>query len=108
MIRATLSCVPQLKRILGNHKAIFFGAKGGGCSGFEYILYPTNDISNETNETISVENIPMIVCGKSMFLLIGTEIDWKEDHMGSRFEFKNPNAQGTCGCGATFSVDYEL
>jgi len=48
----------------------------------------------------------MIVCGKSMFLVIGTEIDWKEDYMGSRFEFNNPNAKGMCGCGSTFSVDF--
>ena len=49
--------------------------------------------------------VPLAVCGRSGFLVIGTEIDWKEDVMGQRFEFTNPSASGSCGCGKTFSVD---
>jgi len=106
MIKATSSALPHLKRILGNHKAIFFGAKGGGCNGFEYILTPTNETNGDKmDELVSVNGVPIVVCGRSMFMLFGTEIDWKDDTMGSRFEFSNPNATAKCGCGATFSVE---
>jgi len=44
------------------------------------------------------------VCNKSLFYLIGTHIEWKEDIMGNRFNFVNPNSTGTCGCGETFSI----
>ena len=38
---------------------------------------------------------------------IGSNIDWKEDIMGSRFDFQNPNASSTCGCRTTFSMENE-
>ena len=44
MISITRMAKSQLKNILGSHKAIFFGAKGGGCNGFKYDLKPTNKI----------------------------------------------------------------
>jgi iron-sulfur cluster assembly accessory protein len=93
-----------LKRILGGNKYILFGAKGGGCNGFEYILSPV-DTRSDNDELVIVSDIPILVCHKSMFLIMGTEIHWKEDMMGQCFEFTNPSASGTCGCGATFSVN---
>jgi iron-sulfur cluster assembly accessory protein len=89
---------------LGNKKYILFGAKGGGCSGFEYELNPSNTV-NEMDYHIDDIGVPMAVCRRSGFLVIGTEISWKEDNMGQRFEFKNPSASGSCGCGATFSYE---
>ena len=105
MIKATQRAIPQLRRILGKNKAVFFGAKGGGCNGFEYLLESTDEVNGEdNNELLSIDGVPMVMCGKSMFLIFGTEIDWQEDNMGNRFTFSNPNSSGTCGCGATFSV----
>ena len=103
MITITKRAIPILKNILGTHKAIFFGAKSGGCSGFKYLLKPTNEI-DEKDEVINISGMPFAICGRSQFLIIGTEIDWKEDYMGQRFDFINPLANGTCGCGSTFSV----
>ena len=48
MISITKRAIPQLKHILSNNKAIFFGAKSGGCNGFEYILKPTNKVNLKT------------------------------------------------------------
>ena len=103
MIQILKSAIPQLRHILNGHKYIYFGVQGGGCSGFKYILEPINKIDKKDIE-IDVENIPIAICGKSLMYIIGTEIDWKEDYMGSRFVFNNPVASGTCGCGSTFSV----
>ena len=105
MLKATTRAIPQLRKALGDHRALFFGAKGGGCSGFQYFMEPTNrDDATGMDELISVGGVPMVVCGKSMFLIMYTEIDWVEDTMGARFVFDNPNATGGCGCGATFSA----
>ena len=32
--------------------------------------------------------------------------DWKEDIMGRGFEFENPLAQASCGCGVSFSPKF--
>ena len=101
MITATQRAMPHLRRILGQHDALFFGAKGGGCAGFKYHL---EAMSTPAGEVTDVEGVPVVVCARSTWLLIGTEIDWVDDTMGSRFAFNNPNASGGCGCGATFSA----
>ena len=36
--------------------------------------------------------------------LMGSEIKWKTDNMGSGIEIINPNAKSSCGCGDTFSI----
>jgi len=80
------------------------GVKGGGCNGLTYYIEPTNDRPNKLDETMKVDGVDIIVCNKSLFYLIGTEIKWKDDLMGSGIEFINPNATSSCGCGETFSV----
>ena len=98
-------------------KYILIGVKGGGCNGLKYFIEPTDEKPLKIDErlTLQVKNtekkaedadgvVDVIVCGKSLFYLIGTKIEWKTDYMGSRFEFINPNANSSCGCGETFSV----
>ena len=83
---------------------ILFNVNGGGCNGLKYNLEPTNSKPMKIDEIIKLDELKINVCGKSLLYLIGTEIDWKEDYMGSRFVFNNPNAISKCGCGTTFSV----
>ncbi len=105
MIKVTEKAAKNIRRIIQNHKGIFFGIKGGGCHGFEYILKPTNEINGENVTTLTaVEDIPFVICEKSILFTFGTTIDWQDDVMGSRFVFNNPNSDSTCGCGNTFSI----
>ena len=43
----------------------------------------------------------LYICGKSLMYVIGTTIDYKEDLMGSRFDFTNDKIMGKCGCGVS-------
>ena len=46
-----------------------------------------------------------VVCDpKSYLYLNGTDIDYKDEIMGSGFVFNNPNSTSTCGCGSSFSA----
>ncbi len=109
------------------------GVKGGGCSGFSYLL----DLTEQQRDTDEVweysysfqaaaldsskaeadggvatatggepENFTLrIVCDpKSYLYLNGTVIDFKDELMGRGFVFTNPNATSTCGCGSSFSA----
>lgn len=85
------------------HNAIRFSIKGGGCNGFNYELTPTNNLPNKLDEIVKIKNVEIHVCNKSLIHIIGTNIDWKEDVMGSSFQFDNPMAKSNCGCGTSFT-----
>jgi iron-sulfur cluster assembly protein len=79
------------------------GVKGGGCSGFSYVLDLT-ETQKETDELFDQHGIKIIADPKSMLYLNGTTIDFKDEIMGRGFVFNNPNATTSCGCGSSFSV----
>ena len=92
--------------------ALRVGVKGGGCSGFNYILDLT-ETSKDSDEQWDVECevsdgdpfVLRVLCDpKSYLYLNGTEIDFKDEIMGRGFVFSNPNASSSCGCGSSFSV----
>jgi len=79
------------------------GVKGGGCSGFSYVLDLT-ETQRENDEEWDIEGIHVICDPKSVLYLDGTEIDFRDEIMGRGFVFNNPNATTTCGCGSSFAV----
>ena len=86
------------------HKHILIGVTGGGCNGLKYSVSPESESFGAMDEKLIVDDLIVRVCGKSLLFLIGTEINWVTDAMGSRMEFINPNATSSCGCGETFNV----
>ncbi len=79
------------------------GVKGGGCSGFSYLLDLTEKITDH-DEHFHMDGVKVVCDPKSYLYLNGTEIDFKDEIMGRGFVFKNPNASTTCGCGSSFSA----
>ena len=77
--------------------------KGGGCSGFQYILEPCNKKPNKLDEIIDMKDYKVKISNEYLFKLINTEIDYTNDIMGNRFVFTNPNSDFQCGCGKSFS-----
>ena len=79
------------------------GVEGGGCSGLTYKLEFDNQM--RADDKIFEDKGMKIVCDKKSFLyLIGTELDFTDGLNGKGFQFNNPNASRTCGCGESFSV----
>ena len=79
------------------------GVKGGGCSGLTYAL--NFDENNKEGDTIvESEKVKLFVDGKSLFYLMGTQLDFSDGLNGKGFLFNNPNATKTCGCGESFGV----
>jgi len=79
------------------------GVKGGGCSGFNYILDLTESV-RETDEVMEQHGVRVVCDPKSALYLHGTTVDFKDEIMGRGFVFQNPNATATCGCGSSFSA----
>ena len=79
------------------------GVKGGGCSGLSYDLGFDNLEAEGDNFSLT-EGIKVAVDKKSVLYLFGTELDYTDGLNGKGFEFINPNASRTCGCGESFSI----
>jgi iron-sulfur cluster assembly protein len=80
------------------------GVKGGGCSGFSYMLDLTEEAKGENDEELDSNGVKILIDNKSLLYLNGTEIDFRDEVMGRGFVFKNPNATSSCGCGSSFSA----
>ena len=80
------------------------GVKGGGCSGFSYMLDLTEEPKSDMDEEMESHGVKILVDMKSNLYLNGVEIDLKNEEMGKGFVFKNPNATSTCGCGSSFTA----
>ena len=79
------------------------GVKGGGCSGLTYELEFDTD-RREGDELFEDKDVKILVDIKSLLYLFGTELDFSDGLNGKGFQFINPNASRTCGCGESFAV----
>ncbi len=79
------------------------GVKGGGCSGFSYLLDLTEQ-ERDSDEKFEKHGIAVVCDQRSYLYLNGTTIDFRDEIMGRGFVFNNPNATSTCGCGSSFSA----
>ncbi|MFQ6047840.1 MAG: HesB/IscA family protein [Phycisphaerae bacterium] len=108
-IRLTERAAAEIRSVLQRQKLspettyLRVGVKGGGCSGFSYTLDLVRHVGRHDNQMES-HGIKIVCDPKSYLYLNGTTVDFKDELMGRRFVFSNPNATGTCGCGSSFSA----
>jgi iron-sulfur cluster assembly protein len=110
--KATVSLSPKAidaaKRQLAKRgtpdAAIRLGLKGGGCSGFSYVIEFTDDPPRERDRVFDFDGVKVFVDPKSLIYLAGTVLDWEQTLMYQGFKFRNPNEATNCGCGHSFSV----
>lgn len=79
------------------------GVTGGGCSGLSYQM-KFDDKIEPTDTVIDLESVKICINKLSLLYLVGTELDYEDGLNGKGFEWRNPNATRTCGCGESFSV----
>lgn len=76
---------------------------GGGCSGFQYGFSFDENVADDDIQVQNAE-VTLVVDSMSYQYLVGATVDYTEGLEGSRFIVNNPNAETTCGCGASFSI----
>ena len=77
--------------------------KGGGCSGLMYDLN-FDDTVHPADQVFEDKGVRILVDKKSLLYLLGTVLDFTDGLNGKGFQFINPNASRTCGCGESFAV----
>ena len=108
MINITEKAISQILELKKKESAstdsnIRVAVKGGGCSGLMYDLGFDDEVK-EADEVFEDKGVKILVDKKSMLYLLGTTLDFSDGLNGKGFQFVNPNASRTCGCGESFSV----
>jgi iron-sulfur cluster assembly protein len=95
----------ELKREEGRSEGenIRVSVKGGGCSGLMYDL-GFDGKYEDSDHVFEDKGVKIIVDRKSLLYLAGTTLEFSDGLNGKGFQFVNPNASRTCGCGESFSI----
>ena len=93
------------KKVNPNRDGIVISTSTRGCNGHTYKMNYTTNCEDKTKMAkVVIDDTPLYIDNKSLFTLIGSEIDYKDELLFSGFIFNNPNAKGKCGCGESFNV----
>jgi iron-sulfur cluster assembly accessory protein len=79
------------------------GIKKTGCSGLSYKMEYATEIK-KFEEVLEDKGVTILIEPTASMFLLGTQMDWVEEDLGSRFVFNNPNEIDRCGCGESFRV----
>ncbi|MBL7829261.1 MAG: iron-sulfur cluster assembly accessory protein [Saprospiraceae bacterium] len=106
-VALTDSAIDQLNQIrqeegIPSDYCLRVGVKGGGCSGFSYVL--GFDLPQEGDDRYEIKGITIVMNKAHAIYLLGMQIDFVTGLDNRGFTFDNPNATSTCGCGTSFSA----
>jgi iron-sulfur cluster assembly accessory protein len=94
----------------GESKVLRVGVRSGGCSGMSYTMdfVEASDLRSDDEEYIyepsGAPSFRVICDPKSLLYIYGMQLDFSTALIGGGFNFSNPNATQTCGCGSSFAV----
>ena len=107
MMTLTDAAAERVKFLMAQTDRPVIGVRVGvttqGCSGMSYSM----DYAEEAKpfeEVVEDKGVKILIDPAAAMFLIGSEMDWVEDKLASRFVFNNPNVKGECGCGESFHV----
>ena len=108
-ITLTEAAASEIKRVMEEQnrpelKYVRVGVAGGGCSGFQYAFDFTNSYDDSQDLMSEQHGVGVVVDKKSDLFLDGTTVDFYAGLEKRGFQFKNPNAVKSCGCGSSFSA----
>ena len=89
------------KEISGEDKLLRIFVESGGCSGLEYGM--SFDLRKDEDELLESGGVSFLMDPTSLSYLSGSVVDFDDGLNGKGFEFRNPNAENTCGCGKSFN-----
>lgn len=87
----------------GTGLGLRLGIKKTGCSGFAYVVGYADDI-NDDDVIFEDREVKIVVEKECLTYIDGTEVDFVKKGLSEAFRFLNPNVQGECGCGESFTI----
>jgi len=106
VLTVTATAAERVKKLLATQddaKAIRVGVRQMGCADMSYTMDFAQD-SAEGDIVVERDGASLFVDPDAIPYINGSELDWVEEKLASRFVFNNPNVVGACGCGESFKV----
>lgn len=103
MTAAAAERVSNFLQNRGKGLGLRVGVKTTGCSGLAYVLEFVDEL-NDDDQVFDDHGLKLIVDGKSLVYIDGTQLDFVKEGLNEGFQFNNPNVNGECGCGESFTV----
>ena len=103
--QAALQHLQALQKQQGGALCLRVGVRQGGCSGMSYMMdFEEPEKISDSDEVFDYDGFQIVCDPKSLLYLYGLVLDYSNAMIGGGFEFTNPNAAQTCGCGKSFGV----
>ena len=100
-----LQHIKALREQQGKDLYLRVGVRQGGCSGMSYMMdFEDASKVGERDEVFDYDDFKIVCDPKSLLYLYGLMLDYSNALIGGGFQFTNPNAAQTCGCGKSFGV----
>ena len=112
-ILITEPAMKQLANLMqqqGSGSVLRVGVRSGGCSGMSYTMdfidaaQIQGDDERYSYEPADAPSFEVVCDPKSLLYIYGMQLDFSTELIGGGFNFTNPNASQTCGCGSSFAV----
>ena len=112
-ILITEPAMKQLANLMqqqGSGSVLRVGVRSGGCSGMSYTMdfidaaQIQGDDERYSYEPADAPSFEVVCDPKSLLYIYGMQLDFSNELIGGGFNFTNPNATQTCGCGSSFAV----
>ncbi|HEY9854008.1 MAG TPA: iron-sulfur cluster assembly accessory protein [Leptolyngbyaceae cyanobacterium] len=107
-IQITESALRQvmfLREKQGKDLCLRVGVRQGGCSGMSYMMdFIDPSAITPDDDVFDYDGFQLVCDRKSLLYLYGLVLDYSDAMIGGGFQFTNPNAAQTCGCGKSFAV----
>jgi iron-sulfur cluster assembly protein len=87
----------------GSSIGLRVGLKPVGCSGYAY-TYELADQVRDDEQRIEAHGATLLIATSDLPSLDGACLDFVTEGLKQTFQFDNPNAGNTCGCGESFSL----
>jgi iron-sulfur cluster assembly protein len=106
-IRLSEAAAARIRDIMasadGKVQGVRVGVTNGGCAGMSYTM-DYAEAPQPFEEVVEDQGVKVFIDPKAIMFLIGTEMDFVREKLGSRFVFNNPNQTAACGCGESVSI----
>ena len=107
LITVTDAAANRIKTLIEKSKTPVAGLRvsvnSKGCSGLSYVFEYAEE-KKKLEEEVATKGIKVFIDSAAIMYLIGSEMDYLEEKLESKFVFSNPNAKNVCGCGESFSL----